>query len=241
MRTSAAVLLLLLAACCAGASVEDVVADPAALPAADAEAAEPAAAIEPPPPREPRALDVDMTPFQEAYDAQLAEAQAEITGQTAPESSRRTDMASLGIRAAGVLLAICGIIVLMGYAAKRFGGKTPLLAGASLGRPLGRVYLDPKTVLHFVETGGRVLVIGASHGSIALITEFEADAFRAAEDTPPRAAQTPAAPSGESAFIDALRRKQETPAAAGTPDIESLRGDIQRLKEFLRESQRDGA
>jgi flagellar biogenesis protein FliO len=222
--------------------VDDVPAGPAALPASESVAAEPAAAIEPPPPREPRALDVDMTPFQEAYDAQLAEAQAEITGEAAAEAPGRTDVTSLGIRAAGVLLAICGIIVLMGYAARRFGGKTPLLAGTALGRPMGRLYLDPKTVLHFVETGGRVLVIGASQGSIALITEFEAEAFNAAEETMPRTAVAARPTGGESAVVDALRRKQDAATATpGTPDIDSLRGDIQRLKEFLRESQRDGA
>ncbi|MBI1318626.1 MAG: hypothetical protein GC168_06725 [Candidatus Hydrogenedens sp.] len=234
MKASAAALLCLLAVSSALASVEDGVAQQP-----DPEAAAPVV-VEPPPPRTPRPLEVDMGPFQEAYDQQLTEAQQELTGQGEAGSSRLTDTGSLAFRAVAVLLAICGIIVLLGYFARRYGAKTPLLAGTALGRPMGRLYLDPKTVLHFVETGGRVLVIGASPGAVALITEFEAERFKPLGE---QQAESAPASAAESAFVELLRQKQKTPAQSGapTPDIETLRGDIQRLKEFLRESQRGGA
>ena len=76
-----------------------------------------------------------------------------------------------------LLLIICGLVILAVYAMKRFGGKTPILAGAQLGTPIGRVHLAPRVTLHYVRTGGRVLVIGVSQNSIATVAEFDAATF----------------------------------------------------------------
>lgn len=188
---------------------------------------------------------IDMTPFQQAFDKEVAEAQAEATGATAnlPGSADGggSDLISLGLRSLAVLLGICGTIILLGWVARRWGGNTPILAGTGLAQVLGRVYLEPKVSLHFVKTGGRVIVVGVTSGTASLITEFEADQFEQSlgiAATP--AAETPRVVSAESGFMARLREQQEksaTPPAAGD-DLDSLRGDIQRLKQFLQESRR---
>jgi len=189
-------------------------------------------------PVEPRKANVDMSRFQEAFDEQIAEEQAEITQGTDATTRDGESLFLPALQSIVVLLVICGVILGLGYLAKRFGGRTPLLAGAGMGKPLGRLYLDPKVVLHFVETGGRVLVIGVTQGSIALITEFQADQFR---DASTSVDASPGAPGGDAQdFLSALRRQEWEREASDAPeDLESLRGDLQRLKEFLRESQRD--
>jgi len=192
-------------------------------------------------PVEPRKADVDMKRFQEAFDEQIAAEQAEITGQADDASTNADGGESLlmpALQSIVVLLCICGAILALGYLAKRFGSRTPLLAGASLGKPLGRLYLDPKVILHFVETGGRVLVIGVTQGSIALITEFQADQFRAPADMLQPESEDPAANAQD--FLTALRQRQSASESGSAPeDLDSLRGDLQKLKEFLRESQRE--
>lgn len=187
---------------------------------------------------------IDMTPFQQAFDKEVAEAQAEATGATAnlPGSADGggSDLMSLALRSLAVLLGICGTIIVLGWVARRWGGNTPILAGAGLAQVLGRVYLEPKVSLHFVKTGGRVIVVGVTSGTASLITEFEADQFEQSLGITTQPAEAPRVVSAESGFMARLREQQEksaTPPAAGD-DLDSLRGDIQRLKQFLQESRR---
>ena len=240
MRAARWLMLVLLVA--GGALAQDEATPPAAAEGeGEGQGATEAAA--PPPEREPveaRKADVDMTRFQNAFDEQIAAEQAEITGQAenADSSGDGAGMVLPALQSIVVLLIICGAIIGFGYFAKRFGGRTPLLAGASMGKPLGRLYLDPKVVLHFVESGGRVLVIGVTQGSIALITEFQADQFHAMSgqtDSDNRDAD-----AGAQEFLSALRQRQADSESVATPnDLDDLRGDLNRLKEFLRESQRE--
>lgn len=218
--------------------------------------AQPAAVVEPPsaepvpvaadaaPSRAPSTdMPIDMTPFQQAFDQEVAEAQAEATGATANlpagTAGGNDSLTTLALRTLAVLLAICGSIVLMGWAARRWGGKTPILAGAGLAQVLGRVYLEPKVSLHFVKTGGRVIVVGVTSGTASLITEFEADQFEQAAGLSP-APEAPRLSEAQSGFMARLREQQERPVAAPAAgdDMDSLRGDIQRLKQFLQESRR---
>ncbi|MFM1919235.1 MAG: Flagellar biosynthesis protein FliO [Candidatus Hydrogenedentota bacterium] len=184
--------------------------------------------------------DIDMTAFQEAYDREVARTQAEETGAPMPQDApvRDTGIGTMALRSAAALLGICGAIILLGWAARRFGGKTPMLAGAGIAQVLGRTYLEPKVALHFVKTGGRVLVVGVTPQTIALISEFDAADFEAS----PAIAELPKPATGAADFLSRLKEQQ---AASATPpvadeDLEALRGDIQRLKQFLQESRRGG-
>lgn len=141
-----------------------------------------------------------------------------------------------------VLCALCGVVIVLGYLARKYLSKTPVLAGMRLGTVLGRVYLTPKASLHYVRTGGRVLVVGVTPTGVQLLTEFAADAFDAALGAAP-APEAPEADTGGPNFIEYLSAAQR-PARAGTgagadEDIANLRGEIQRLSEFLRESGRE--
>jgi len=133
-----------------------------------------------------------------------------------------------------VLLLICAAIIGGGAISKRLLSKTPVMAGVKLGHVLGRVYLSPKASLHYVKTGGRVLVLGVTPAGIHLITEFAAEAFEAVL-AEPRNAKDETGPN----FLEYLTHAQRPERASGDDDIANLRGEIQRLSEFLRESNRE--
>lgn len=184
--------------------------------------------------------DIDMTAFQEAYDLEVARTQAEETGAPMPQDApaRDTGVAAMALRSAAALLGICGAIILLGWAARRFGGKTPILAGAGIAQVLGRTYLEPKVALHFVRTGGRVLVVGVTPQTIALISEFDAADFEAG----PANVELSKPAVRATDFLSRLKEQQaaNTAAPVADEDLEALRGDIQRLKQFLQESRRGG-
>jgi len=152
----------------------------------------------------------------------------------------RSGMAAQLMRTLSWLLALCGIIVLGGYALRRYGKNTPLLAGHHYGVVLAKVYLGPRASLHYVKSGGRILLIGLTPNHMSLIAEFEADAFEGAEVATPEAEL--AAPGS---FLDALRAaaKPSAPrtAAAEDDELATLRGDVQRLQRYLRDSARESA
>jgi flagellar biosynthetic protein FliO len=183
------------------------------------------------------------------------------------------------LQSLGALLLVLGLIYLLTWLLRRFGRRSPLLAGAHYGRVIGRLFLTQRSSLHFVRTGGRVLVIGVGPQSVTLVTEFDeaafADALGDALEEEGEPSGTPEE-TGVTRFVDALRRRMagtddpepygETPshaprrrddafadaepsgsAAAREPErrdadngmadeIASLRGDIQRLQAFLRDS-----
>jgi flagellar biogenesis protein FliO len=170
-------------------------------------------------------------------------------GPAAVTDARRSES---GFRAvAEMLMALCivlGLIVLSFYLIRRFGNRTPLLAGAGLGQVLGRVYLTPKASLHFVRTGGKVLVIGVTQESVQLVETFEATAFE--KLTPPPREGEPGDDAATlsakgSAFLAQLREQSDRmrqPVEKDTVDdgdIATLRGDIERLQRMLREATRD--
>lgn len=138
------------------------------------------------------------------------------------------------------LLILCGVIVVGGWLFRRFGRNTPLLAGPSLGTIMGRVYLTPRVSLHYVRTGGRVLVVGITQQGIQPVAEFDADTFDAAQaddNTAPAAA-----PPSPADFLAQLRgHAASATGSAGKPDddLSTLRGEIQQLQEYLRSRPRD--
>ena len=153
------------------------------------------------------------------------------------------------MRALFGLLAALALLFLLGYLAKRFGKNSPLFAGGDLARVMGKVYLSPRASLHFVRTGGRILVLGVTPNAISTVAEFDADSFE------PISAETPASkpaaggtPSETESFLAQFKASLESIARA-TPsanpehddaEIAALREDVQRLQRYLQESVRGG-
>jgi len=144
------------------------------------------------------------------------------------------------------LSIVLGLIVLSLWAVRRFGVKTPLLAGANLGQVIGRVHLSPKASLHFVRTGGKVLVVGVTQESVQLVETFDAEAFAEVAATVPAEPGEDGAPSARGdSFLEQLRdqttrmRQPGESAAPDDGDIANLRGDIERLQRMLRDATRE--
>jgi flagellar biogenesis protein FliO len=161
--------------------------------------------------------------------------------EAAPEVRPGIDT-NLVIRGATGLVFICGLIIVLAWAARRFGGRTALLAGPSLGQVLGRVHLSTKVSLHYVRSGGRVLVIAVTPASASLITEFEASAFAQEQPGEPAGVQD-ATSKPKHSFAEHLRSRNQERATVGSagPDDElaGLQGDIERLRNHLRDSARE--
>ena len=161
---------------------------------------------------------------------------------TQDETTSSPGILQRGWEAVAVLFFLCGVIILLGYAVRRFGRRTPFLAGADLGSVLGRVYLGPRASLHYVKSGGRILVIGVTQNNVQLITEFDESEFGSAvEDV--RVSSSEATVG--SSFLQELQTrvqgaKSVPPSLQDTDDsIASLRGELQRLQQHLGKSLRE--
>ena len=163
----------------------------------------------------------------------------------------------------GWLCVIIAAILVLFYLTKRWGKNTPLLAGMGLGTVLGRVALSPRVFLYFVRAAGRVLVIGVTPNSISLISEFDAASFEEETKTKPEPAEGAPktktetnAPAKEqtarsAGFLSHLKastrdllnettpKKEQAPLRESDADIESLRKDILRLQEYLKDNLRE--
>lgn len=158
------------------------------------------------------------------------------------------------IKAFAWLLFVLAMILLLYYVLQRRSSGGKLLTGNRLGSVLGRIYLSPRVCLHFVRTGGKVLVVGQSQNALRLIAEFDEAEFAAAREE----TEAPAESGGEEGqsnaspdFFSQLRanlaqinRPGEEDAPEPNPpvdedDIAALRGDIHRLQEYLRDSTRE--
>jgi len=137
------------------------------------------------------------------------------------------------------LFFICGFIILAGYLIKRLGRRSRLLAGLRYGEVLGRLHLAPRVSLHFVKTGGRVLVVGITQSNVSLLTEFDAEVFEAAVQE--AASETPPEAADSGGFVAQLRASalKETGTSAVDDDLAALRGDIQRLQQYLQKGGRE--
>ena len=144
------------------------------------------------------------------------------------------------------LCVVLALILFVYYGARRWGKKVPLLAGASLGSVLGRIHLERGTTLHFVRTGGRVLVVGVNGNAVSLVSDFDAAAFDSFESGPEEENEA-APPFNPDSFLAQLQASsravgpglemEQTPV--DDDEIAALRGDIQRLQRYLREESRE--
>ncbi len=213
----------------------------------------------------------------EPTDPKLREVQAELDrmqdrglARGAPSSASRSPLGlSNLLRVFSVLCVVIALILIVTLLLKKFGTRTPLFAGSSLGAVLGKIHLSPRASLHFVRTGGRVLVVGVTQNDISLVSEFDAAAFEgeialeegtaasAPEPWRPREetghAAVPSAKEGErdDRFLaelkasagdllkDTSRPQSNEPQEAPDADIDSLRKDILRLQKYLKENLRE--
>lgn len=142
----------------------------------------------------------------------------------------------------GLCIACAGIL-LLGYLARKYGRKNPFLAGRHLGTVLGRVHLSPRASLHYVHSGNRVLVIGLTQNTIAPITEFDAADFDTQSEPGAKQGDANQAPDAVS-FLQLLKNEAEenseaTSTLAADEELAALRGDLQRLRQYLQEKPGD--
>ena len=157
-------------------------------------------------------------------------------------------------QAAFALCVVLVMILLVYYLLNRFGSRTPLLAGAKLGTIMGRVALSPKAYLYFVRTANRVLVVGWTPTSINRVAEYDAADFREflQSDEGVEAVKTELGPTLRSDFRETLskqtleERMMELDVASLdvseedlAVDMSSLRGEIEQLRAYVRESSHD--
>ncbi len=180
------------------------------------------------------------------------EGEGEITGDTRGGESR-SPLRLFG-QATVALCVVLAMILLVYYLLNRFGSRTPLLAGAKLGTIMGRVALSPKAYLYFVRTANRVLVVGWTPTSISRVAEYDAADFREflQSDEGVAAVKSELGPTLRTDFRETLskqtleERMMELDVASLDVseddlaiDMSSLRGEIEQLRAYVRESSHD--
>ena len=156
-------------------------------------------------------------------------------------ASTGTAERSTGAALLQALLATCVVIALilgLYYLLSRYGKKTPLLAGAGLGRILGRVHLSPKAELYFVRVKDRVLVVGVTANEVSRVAEFDAALFETAQSAA-NAASVETAPAAQtSAFAQELRAlaMPEPSASAVSDELAALKAELEKARQFFRET-----
>jgi len=249
MRDSAVFWLLVIAACQAPA----VAGPPAAAPPHEAAAPPPVFEQTAPPnwtnetyaPADPSLEDGDRVMQKVRQTGEYLQAEGEGAGDEAlpAEPARQRSLFYQALKAVWGLLVTLALLCLLVFLLKRYGRSVPMLAGANLGKVIGKVYLAPRTHLHCVQIAGKVLVVGVTPNAISLLAEFEAEAF---EDESEAAPPSEAGPAGVLAperqgFLDYLKSGVRGPE--GVPpeherddaEIAALRQDIQRLQHYLQE------
>ena len=164
-------------------------------------------------------------------------------GATATPETTDRDWGYYVIRGLFGLCVACAGVLLLGYLARKYGRKNPFLAGRHLGTVLGRVHLSPRASLHYVHSGNRVLVIGLTQNTIAPITEFDAADFDTQSEPGAKRGDANQAPDAVS-FLQLLKNEAEdnseaTSTLAADEELAALRGDLQRLRQYLQEKPGD--
>jgi flagellar biogenesis protein FliO len=191
-----------------------------------------------------RANTFGFSPDQKAELDRLFSAQRSTAGtETIPlaDSEGDTGRSTIGrgFEVLAVLLFLCAVIILLGYAVRRFGRRTPFLAGSDLGTVLGKVYLGPRASLHHVRSGGRVLVLGVTQNSVQLVTEFDESEFDSVAEEADSEANAGANFLQELQSRVAGAEKAQPRVAEADEGIASLRGELQRLQQHLGKSGRE--
>jgi flagellar biogenesis protein FliO len=143
-------------------------------------------------------------------------------------------------RACAWLFFLLAAIIFLGYFSRKIARRTPLLAGQRFGTVLGKIYLNPRASLHYVQTGGRILLVGVTQNHMALLTEFDEQAFpdlQEMTDVPLQQSQ-----KGK----DFLTHLEDNEAAQRTAtlatedaDLASLRSELQRMQQSMQKGGRE--
>ncbi len=119
---------------------------------------------------------------------------------------------------AWLCVILCAILVLY-YLARRFGKRTPFLAGPTLGTILGRVHLSPRVCLHFVRIRDRVLVVGVTNTNVSRVAEFDAALFDLEPEAPaPESESDSESPKNSGGFLRHLQANLLGDSAREAPD-----------------------
>lgn len=199
----------------------------------------------------PKAVDagygMDAIRGANAYlDKEAGLAGEEESGQNSPLlENGSSEIRNALFRMIGALAVVLALILFCFYALRRFGGKLPAIGGRQLGQVIGQVHLTRDATLHYVRTGGRVLIVSVTSSGVNLVAEFGESAFD--QDFGDNEG-----PGGLNAdqFVAALKEQSATYRSAPSNDGASindapdddmavLRSDIHRLQEYLQEETRD--
>ena len=142
------------------------------------------------------------------------------------------------------IMALCCVlaIILFLYAAlKKFGKHAPILAGSSLAKIMGKIHLDRGVSLHFIRVAGKVLVVGVTSDHVSLVAEFDKNEFEWATDIE-NDEELHTEQMQPDRFLKELKLSREVIEDSNIvedDEITSLKGDIQRLQQYLRENAGD--
>ncbi len=170
----------------------------------------------------------------------------EAAGDTSPGETRSDGEGDEGgdiydgsiLQSIMALSATLALLLLLFWALKKFGRRTPLLSGHTLGTVMGRIALSPQASLHFVRVKDEVLIVGVTQQSVTLLRCLEAELFEQEDIALPKVAENQGAPAD---FLSQLRTAQttmqESPAGVDE-ELDNLKGDLQRLKQYFQDSAR---
>ena len=126
---------------------------------------------------------------------------------------------------------------------RRFTGSSSVPSFAGPVRVVGRIYLSPKVVVHFLKLGNELLVIGANAGSVSLLTTIRDERQMAQIENALRNVHTHVPGLTFSRFFDkSLARFQKALDREDTPfddQLRSLNEQIGRLRGLARKRQGD--
>jgi flagellar biogenesis protein FliO len=172
----------------------------------------------------------------------LSGANTDSSGESSPNQGLNDSRDSIGRAVTDMITALFIVLALilgLYYLTRRFGRKVPVFAGSQLGKVLGKIYLSKEASLHYVQTGGRVLLVGVSNGGVHLVAEFDGATFDAdiqgelkSDDLDPEK------------FLAHLNQQTSEFNLGKEPDtseddISALRSDIRRLQDYVQEEARD--
>jgi flagellar biogenesis protein FliO len=190
----------------------------------------------------PGPVDPQMVKIQQVR-AELAKAEEAPAPAAIPaEPPREFSAFRSSVRAFSMLCVVLAIIAVLAYLIKRFGKRSALFAGSHLARVLGKVYLEPRVCLHFVQTGGKVLVVGVTPNAITAIAAFEAAAFEGQSGSGAALENVEADVDGFLAELRASiegKRKTDGTGRVDDSDVAALRKEIQRLQQYLEDMARE--
>lgn len=140
-----------------------------------------------------------------------------------------------------VLCCVIALILVFYAALKKWWPHSSFLPDPTLAKVMGKVHLERGVTLHFVRSGGKVLVLGVGNDAITLITEYDSSEFEMARgvETDDDEGDSPVEPER---FMEELRASRDVIAGvepSEDDEIGALKGDIQRLQQYLRESAGD--